>query len=139
MPIFYRKDKQGRPIAKSNRKLSTRPFGNWGSATTVIAGPMPNEYKTPFPGNKRYFVQYDADGQIIEGTLTVSDTPVGGTVYEIFANDLITLPLEAVQDSGAIADDPEEVVALELGMSQQYAQHGLRTVKKGKKTIVITD
>jgi hypothetical protein len=139
MPIFFKKDKQGKPIVKSNKKFSKRPYGNWGSATNVIAGPVPNEYKTPFPGNMRYFVQYDADYNIIEGTLTASVTPVGGTVYELFANDLIALPLEAVEDSGAIADDPEEVVAVELGMSQQYAQHGLRTMKKGRKTIIITD
>ena len=137
--VFYRKNKQGRPVPGSNRKLTTRPFGSWDVVVNFINGPIPNEFKPTFPGNMRYFFELDANGDVVQGGLIQSTSVPEGNYLELFTNGIATLPFGSNENSGVIEDDPEDLLAVPVEMSDKYRQNGYRTITKGKKTIIVTD
>ena len=137
--VFYRKNKQGRPIPGSNKKLATRPYGSWDVVVNFVNGPVPNEFKPAFPGNMRYFFEMTEAGDVVEGGLVQSTSVPEGNYLELFTNGVATLPLGSNENSGVVEDDPEDVVAVPIEMSESFRQKGYRTKKVGNKTIIITD
>lgn len=137
--VFYRKNKQGRPIPGSNKKLKTRPYGSWDMVVNFVNGPVPDEFKPAFPGNMRYFFELDANGDVVEGGLIQSTSVPEGNYLELFTDGIATLPLGSNENSGVVEDDPEDVIAVPIETSENFRQKGYRTIKKGRKTIVITD
>lgn len=129
--FFFRKDRSGLPVPGSNLKATKKPSTSHTQVSTIVPAPVPNSFKPTFAGSKRYFVQMDANGDLINGTLIASTTPPEDQSFlEVFKNNVVGLRLEANQNSGAIEPTAEELAGIPVYMSEDFIQNGFRTTGK---------
>jgi len=88
MPLFYKQNKKGRPVPGSNKTATSRPPGlvGWAETPAVVNSPVPDEFKTSFSGTKRFFVELDANSEVIDGSLIAETDIPEGNYLEVFAN-----------------------------------------------------
>lgn len=126
--FFFRMNKNGIPIPNSNIKRLIKPLGNWGTVLAVINGPTPIT-RQRFGNGKRYFVQIDNTGAVIESSLVESTSVPEGNYLELFANGYITVTDDSATNSGVIQDTPAEILDIPLTLSQDFLDNGYKTFK----------
>ena len=128
--FFFKKDRSGLPIAGSNIKATRKPSTAHIQVTNVIIAPTSISFKPTFAGNERYFVQYSENGELITGSLMSYTSAPEGMFLELFKNNVITLPLEANENSGVVDDSAEDIANVPMYMSEDFIQNGYRTTGK---------
>lgn len=127
-PLFFRKDRKGLPIVRSNMKASKKPSTAHTQVANVVNGPVPDSFKPRFSGtNLRYFVEIDATGTPISGSLISSTNVPEGNYLELFKNNIIGLPLGSNENSGVVVDTPEDLADVPMIMSEDFRINGYRT------------
>jgi len=121
-------NKNGIPIPNSNIKRLIKPLGNWGTVLSVVNGPTPIA-RQRFGNGKRYFVQIDSTGAVIESSLVESTSVPVGNYLELFANGYITLTDDSATNSGVIENTPTELLTIPTILSKDFLENGYNTFK----------
>ena len=129
-PFYYRKNSKGEPIVGSNLKATTKPSSAHVQILNVVIGPTPDSKKPRFNNTSRFFIQIDADGNPIKGTLIKSSVTPEGNYLELFKNNVLTLPLESNPDSGAIETTLDDLSNFEPLISYDFLINGSRGSKR---------
>jgi hypothetical protein len=127
--LYFRRGRNGLPLAGSNIRANRRPSTGHIQVKNVINGPISDSFKPAFAGNNRFFVQLDANGNVINGSLVVSTIVPVGNYMELFKDNVIGRPRGENENSGVVVDSPEDLADVPMIMSEDFRINGYRTSK----------